>query len=180
MAHANRTSKTEHNVHQYKKTKENAKLKTSSVGRLFDAVASSLDVLDVSTYEGEAALLLENLAWQYRGECIDLLEGESFENVPSKAIIDRLLTLKNQGESKAKLAASFIYTLAGVVIKMAKTFKISTIACSGGVFQNRFLVQTLMDMAAEDDITLLFHKEMSSNDENIALGQLAYYQNIKE
>lgn len=164
----------------YQKLKGNPKLKTSSVGRLFDAVASLLEVLDVSTYEGEAALLLENLAWQYRGECIDLLEGESFENVPSKTIIDRLLTLKNQGELKAKLAASFIYTLAGVVIKMAKTFEISTIACSGGVFQNRFLVQTLLDMAKENDITFLFHKEMSSNDENIALGQLAYYQNIKE
>lgn len=164
----------------YKKIKENAKLKTSSVGRLFDAVASLLDVLDVSTYEGEAALLLENLAWQYRGECIDLLEGESFENVPSKAIIDCLLTLKNQGESKTKLAASFIYTLARVVIKMAKTFEISTIACSGGVFQNRLLVQTVTNMTKEDGMTLLFHKEMSSNDENIALGQLAYYQNIKE
>ncbi|MEL6305521.1 MAG: carbamoyltransferase HypF [Bacteroidota bacterium] len=164
----------------YQKLKENPKLKTSSVGRLFDAVASLLEVLDVSTYEGEAALLLENLAWQYRGECIDLLDGESFENAPSKTIIDCLLTLKNKGELKAKLAASFIYTLAGVVIKMAKTFEISTIACSGGVFQNRLLVQTLLDMAKENDITFLFHKEMSSNDENIALGQLAYYQNIKE
>ncbi|MEL6974702.1 MAG: carbamoyltransferase HypF [Bacteroidota bacterium] len=171
-------SKAENKI--YQKLKENSKLKTSSVGRLFDAVASLLDVLDVSTYEGEAALLLENLAWQYRGECIDLLGGESFENVPSKSIIDRLLTLKNQEESKAKLAASFIYTLARVVIKMAKTFEISTIACSGGVFQNRLLVQTLLDMAKENDITFLFHKEMSSNDENIALGQLAYYQNIKE
>ncbi|MEL7269807.1 MAG: carbamoyltransferase HypF [Bacteroidota bacterium] len=164
----------------YQKLKENSKLKTSSVGRLFDAVASLLDVLDVSTYEGEAALLLENLAWQYSGECIDLLEEESFENVPSKTIIDRLLTLKYQEESTTKLAASFIYTLARVVIKMAKALKISTIACSGGVFQNRFLVQTLMNMTKEDDIAVLFHKEMSSNDENIALGQLAYYQNIKE
>ncbi|PRX57483.1 carbamoyltransferase HypF [Flagellimonas meridianipacifica] len=164
----------------YQKLKENSKLGTSSVGRLFDAVASLLDVLDVSTYEGEAALLLENLAWQYPGECIDLLEGKSFGNVPSKAIMERLIALKHKGESKAKLAASFIYTLARVVVKMAITFKISTIACSGGVFQNRLLVQTLMGMAEEDDISFLFHKEMSSNDENIALGQLAYYQNIKE
>ncbi|MEO1484947.1 MAG: carbamoyltransferase HypF, partial [Bacteroidota bacterium] len=164
----------------YQKLKENSKLKTSSIGRLFDAVASLLDVSDVSTYEGEAALLLESLAWQYQGECIDLLEGKSFINVPSKTIIERLLTLKNQGESKAKLAASFIYTLARVVVKMAKTFEISTIACSGGVFQNRLLVKTVTDMAEEDDITVLFHKEMSSNDENIALGQLAFYQNIKE
>ncbi|WP_435624272.1 carbamoyltransferase HypF [Flagellimonas sp.] len=171
-------SKTEIKI--YQKLKENSKLKTSSVGRLFDAVASLLDVLDISTYEGEAALLLENLAWRYQGECIDLLERQTFENVPSKTIIEHLLNLKNQGESKAKLAASFMYTLASIAVKMAKIFEISTIACSGGVFQNRFLVQTLISLAQENDITLLFHKEMSSNDENIALGQLAYYQNIKE
>ena len=164
----------------YQKLKENSKLKTSSVGRLFDAVASSLDVLDVSTYEGEAALLLENLAWQYQGECIDLLESKSFKNVPSKAIMERLIALKNKGESKAKLAASFIYTLARAVIKMAKTFDISIIACSGGVFQNRFLVKVLRDMARNNGFTLYFNQEVSSNDENIALGQLAYYQNIKE
>ena len=163
----------------YRKLKENSTLKTSSVGRLFDAVASLLNLSDVSTYEGEAALLLENLAWQYSGEYIDLLEGQSFENVPSKIILKRICTLKNQGETKVKLAASFIRTLARVVVNMAKTIGLSTIACSGGVFQNRFLVQALQGMAKENDMTLLFHKEMSSNDENIALGQLAYYQNVK-
>ncbi|MEM1257885.1 MAG: carbamoyltransferase HypF [Bacteroidota bacterium] len=164
----------------YEKLKENSKLKTSSVGRLFDAVASLLEVLDVSNYEGEAALLLESLAWQYSGECIDLLEVKSFGNVPSKTIIERLIALKHKGESKAKLAASFIYTLARVVVKMAKAFGISMIACSGGVFQNRLLVKTLRDMARNNGFTLYFNQEVSSNDENIALGQLALYQNIKE
>ncbi|MEO1012551.1 MAG: carbamoyltransferase HypF [Bacteroidota bacterium] len=170
-------SKTELKI--YQKLKQNSKLKTSSVGRLFDAVASLLDVLDVSTYEGEAALLLENLAWQYQGEYMDLLEGLSLENIPSKTIMERLIILEHQGEPKTKLAASFIYTLARVVVKMAKAFEVFTVACSGGVFQNRFLIQTLLGISKEDGITLLFHKEMSSNDENIALGQLAYYQNIK-
>ncbi|WP_422858752.1 carbamoyltransferase HypF [Flagellimonas sp. S174] len=164
----------------YQKLKENSKLKTSSVGRFFDAVASLLDVLDVSTYEGEAALRLENLARQYKGECIDLLKNQSFEKVPSKMILEHLIALKTEGESKAKLAASFMYTLARVVIKMAKTLEISTIACSGGVFQNRFLVKALRDMARNNGFTLYFNQEVSSNDENIALGQLAYYQNIKE
>ena len=164
----------------YQKLKNNSKLKTSSVGRLFDAVASLLGVSDVTTYEGEAALLLENLAWQYQGECIDLLKGQSFETVPSKTIIEHLIALKHQSESKAKLAASFIYTLARAVIKIARTFEISTIACSGGVFQNRFLVKTLRDMTRNNGFTLYFNQEVSSNDENIALGQLAYYQNIKE
>lgn len=165
----------------YRRLKENSTLLTSSVGRLFDAVASLLDVLNISSYEGEAAMLLEDLAWRYQGnDLIDLLEGVSFENIPSRQIIKALISLKRNGVSDSKLAASFIHTLGKVIIKTAKEFEMKTVACSGGVFQNRFLVREVMQLARENEIELLLHKELSSNDENIALGQLAYYQHINE
>ncbi len=165
----------------YRRLKENSTLKTSSVGRLFDAVASLLELLDISSYEGEAAMLLEALAWQYQGiDFIDLLEGVSFENIPSRQIIKTLISLKRNGVSNSKLAASFIHTLGKTIIKKAKAFEIKTVACSGGVFQNRFLVREVVQLARENEIELLLHKELSSNDENIALGQLAYYQHINE
>ena len=165
----------------YRRLKENSTLKTSSVGRLFDAVASLLELLDISSYEGEAAMLLEALAWQYQGiDFIDLLEGVSFENIPSRQIIKTLISLKRNGVSNSKLAASFIHTLGKTIIKKAKAFEIKTVACSGGVFQNRFLVREVVQLARENEIELLLHKELSSNDENIAFGQLAYYQHINE
>ena len=49
----------------YTKMLDNNVLKTSSVGRLFDAVASALDIKDVNTFEAEAAMLLENCAKTY-------------------------------------------------------------------------------------------------------------------
>lgn len=163
----------------YQKLKKSNALKTSSVGRLFDAVASLLGLLDVNSYEGQAAMLLENCAWQYEdGYGLDLLEGTYFENVPSTKIIDKIIELKRNGKSKPYMAASFICTLAKAIVNMAIKYGTATVACSGGVFQNRFLVGKLMNLAKEYQLTLLFNKELSSNDENIALGQLAHYHNI--
>jgi len=166
----------------YQKLKKSTPLKTSSVGRLFDAVASLLGILDINGYEGEAALLLEDLAWQYEGnERIDLcLEYTGSGNIPSHEIIQMLVSLRRNGESESKLAAGFIHTLAKTILKKAQALDIHTIACSGGVFQNRFLIREIMVLARENDLQLVLHQELSPNDENIALGQLAYYQHINE
>ena len=165
----------------YHRLKLNGTLKTSSVGRLFDAVASLLGVLHVSSYEGEAAMLLEDLAWQYDGDVfIDLLDGQRFQNIPTHEIIGGLSELKQQGEDHSKLAASFIHTLAKVIVRKAEALHINTVACSGGVFQNRFLVDQLMKLCKANTIELLWHNALCSNDENIALGQLAYYQHIND
>ncbi|MEM9143515.1 MAG: carbamoyltransferase HypF [Bacteroidota bacterium] len=164
----------------YQKLKAQGTLKTSSVGRLFDAMASLLGLLDISTYEGEAALLLENLAWQSTDSpLMDFLDGISYENLPAKRIIAVAQNLKQQGRPLAFIAASFVFTLAKTIIYVALKYNVRHVACSGGVFQNRLLVRTLMELSGDAGLELLFNTGLSSNDENIALGQLAYYENIK-
>jgi len=165
----------------YTKMLEGNKLKTSSVGRLFDAVASLLDTVDIASYEGQAAMLLENRAGDCKGDgCIDFLEGVAYETIPSKKLIKNIWKAKEAGVSKAHIAHSFIHTLALAVLKMAKQGGYSIIACSGGVFQNALLVEKLVKLAEKAKADLKFNRILSSNDENVSFGQLAYYQHIKK
>ena len=165
----------------YLKMLENNPLKTSSVGRLFDAVASLLGIIDVTSYEGEAAMLLENQARMYVGnDEVDFLAGVVFENIPTKTIIQNIHQAMVDGFSIPRIANSFIHTLARVIFNIAKQHNFSCIACSGGVFQNAVLIEKLIKLAENSGIKLKFNRILSSNDENISFGQLSYYQHIKK
>ena len=164
----------------YNKMLENNSLKTSSVGRLFDAVASLLNLIDKTSYEGEAAMFLESQARNYQDEIfIDFLEGVEYKNIPTKIIISNIHKAKSEGVSIAKIANSFIHTLVSVILKVAKQNSCNIIACSGGVFQNEILVQKLSQQSKNSGIKLKFNRILCSNDENISFGQLCYYQHIK-
>lgn len=164
----------------YTKMLENSSLKTTSVGRLFDAVASLLDIIDKTSYEGEAAMLLENQALNYGGDdFIDFLEGLQYEIIPSKTLITNISKAKEEGISKVKIANSFIHTLALVILKITQQNDYKIIACSGGVFQNSVLVKKLSELSQNQGVKLKINRILSSNDENISFGQLCYYQHIK-
>jgi len=164
----------------YNKMLENNGLKTSSVGRLFDAVSSLLIEIDTNTYEGEAAMILENHAKLYKGkEYIDFLQDVDYETIPSGILLRAIKELKQNGVETARLANSFIHTLSLLILKIAAQNKFKIIACSGGVFQNAILVEKLLQMAKKTGIVLKFNRILSSNDESISLGQLWYHQLIK-
>ncbi len=162
----------------YQSLKRENKLKTSSVGRLFDAVASLLNITDFNSYEGEAAILLENLVTNY-----DLKSCKNYVNTLEKGIsateiirnIDRDI---KRGESKENIIINFLFTLASAIVKIAKTNNYKHIALSGGVFQNTILMDMLIELTPKE-IKLYFHKDLSPNDENISFGQIMYYLHIK-
>ena len=165
----------------YSKILKNNTLKTSSVGRLFDAVASVLDIIDVNSYEAEAAMLLEDWANSYKNEdYVDLLESKEHNKIPAKLLMQIIVkSYKIEGKSKAYIAASFIYTLAKIIINEALKNEIKTIACSGGVFQNSLLISIVLRLAKKENINIKLNRKLSANDENISFGQLMYFQNIK-
>ncbi len=164
----------------YNKMLANNNLKTSSVGRLFDAVASLLDIIDTTSYEGEAAMLLENQAMNYDGDDFFDFRGDlENESIHSKTLITNIQKAKEEGISKAKIANSFIHTLALVILQVAQQNDYKIIACSGGVFQNSVLVKKLLKLSQIQGVKLKINRILSSNDENISFGQLCYYQYIK-
>ncbi|MEL6918457.1 MAG: carbamoyltransferase HypF, partial [Bacteroidota bacterium] len=159
---------------------ENNRLKTSSVGRLFDAVASLLNIIDKASYEGEAAMFLENLARNHKeDEFIDFLKDETYKTIPSKNLLKQVYTAIKEGVPITQIANGFIYTLALIILNVAKQGDYRTIACSGGVFQNAVLVEKLLQLTRNKGIELKINCILSSNDENISFGQLCYYQHIK-
>ena len=154
-------------------------LKTSSVGRIFDAVASLLGILDIQTYEGEAAMYLEAMARRYwtrhgvHGLSSYFETPEEFLK-PRKTLIDAVVSAMRNGEKRPWIAANFHFSLVQLVRHEALRQDVKQIALSGGVFQNALLVDMLMENL-RNEFQLMFHKDLSPNDENISFGQLVYF-----
>jgi len=165
------------NYHKILSRAEN--VKTSSVGRLFDAVASLLGVSDVSTYEGEAAMYLENLAESYFRKHGFAMPTTYFVHsklttISSRKMLDQLIEDITMGVDKGFVAAKFHFSLASLILRMAKHLNVMDIALSGGVFQNGLLID-LIKKIVPPDFTLYLHKQLSPNDESISFGQLCCY-----
>lgn len=155
-----------------------APIYTSSMGRLFDAVAALLHLCPVQSYEGEAAMRLEALATRHIRQ--HGTPQSAYPLMLDKAIdwkpwIAGILEDLDQGQSPGFVAARFHLTLVEGVAQLAETMAIRDLAFSGGVFQNRLLIDLICQRMAATH-TLWFHRQLSPNDENISLGQLACYQ----
>lgn len=161
----------------YRQLKSTNTLKTSSMGRLFDAVASLLGICDLNSYEGEAAMLLEAVTRAFEiDNASRLVRLDDSGNIPAQQLIGELKKRWISGQHPGQLAGDFIFTLANLILEKAEREGISRIACSGGVFQNALLVQLLCELNP-GSFELFFHRELSPNDENIPFGQLMYHLN---
>ncbi len=165
----------------YHKLLANSKLKSTSIGRLFDAISSLLFQNDIHKFEGEAAMKLEQKASLYIAENrINLTDSYTF-NKSTEQLTKHLFTgifkdLKKK-LNKNFIAAKFHITLVDFIIKTAQKINSKHIAFSGGVFQNALLVDLIIENL-QQQYTLYFHKEIPPNDEGIALGQLLYCSEI--
>ncbi|MCC6283398.1 MAG: carbamoyltransferase HypF [Saprospiraceae bacterium] len=166
----------------YQKLPATETLKTSSVGRIFDAVASLLGLADKVSYEGEAALLLEDLARghykqfgfkQPENELYELIDPEYPTLLGTKKLFRQIISDLNARKEKACIAATFHFSLVKTIGQIARQWDIKKIACSGGVFQNSLLLE-MIEQHLTLDYQLFFHRQLSPNDENISFGQWAY------
>jgi hydrogenase maturation protein HypF len=164
-------------VRSASRAKVNAPL-TSSAGRLFDAVSALLGVRDVVTYEGQAAIELEHVA--------DPRETGSYAVPVSVGPVSRVEVgwlVRSVTEDLVRgtpvpvLAARFHNALADVVVEVCARLRelhdLSTVALSGGVFQNALLVCRCLDGLEQAGFTVLTHRQVPPNDGGISLGQAA-------
>ncbi|MGH7687049.1 MAG: carbamoyltransferase HypF [Candidatus Dormibacteria bacterium] len=156
---------------------------STSAGRLFDAVASLLDVAHLSTFEAEAAMRLEALA-----AAIDPAQIESLPAalVPADAadaplvldtvgLVSGLLEERRRGRPAAELAAAFHESLAQMVaaacLELSRRRSVRRVALSGGVFQNALLSSRLERLLRERDLDVYSNQQIPANDGGISVGQ---------
>jgi hydrogenase maturation protein HypF len=134
---------------------------SSSVGRMFDAVASFANLLQFQSYEGEAGLLCEN---SYKPQIT-----EAFEYTINEGVIEIAFDFFDK-----EIVSKFMNTLVNIVVDIAKREKMDLIL-SGGVFQNKTLLELLIKEFERENIKYFFQQETALNDGGIALGQAYYY-----
>ena len=147
-------------------------VQATSCGRLFDAVGSLLGLGMVHTYDAQIAIALEALCGDEKGILLDYnYDGRILDFTPTvQSIMDGVVN----GESRAHLAASFHKTVAIALCETAadlmERYNVSDAAISGGVFQNRKLVELIYRAWHVGD--LYMNEAVPSNDGGLAFGQL--------
>ncbi|MBA2495630.1 MAG: carbamoyltransferase HypF, partial [Acidimicrobiia bacterium] len=156
---------------------------TTSMGRLFDAVAALLGLRPTVSYEAQAAIELEALARSVpRAEAstypVDLGRDATGTMVIDPApLVAALVTAKGRGTAPALLAAAFHESIgraaATAAIDVARERGLATVALTGGVFQNPHLSEVVEEALDAAGLEVLVHRIVPPNDGGISIGQAA-------
>jgi len=147
--------------------------RSSSVGRLFDAVASLVDLRHESSYEGQAACELEAVA--------DMRTSDAYEFdirpsvVDAAPVVRRIVEDVRAGVPTATVAASFHRGLANAVVTTCKrltdAYGPETVVLSGGVWQNMLLLDLSLAGLEAAGLDVRVHRTVPTNDGGLAVGQ---------
>jgi hydrogenase maturation protein HypF len=154
---------------------------TSSAGRLLDAVAALLGVCQRMSFEGQAAMMLEDLAREgaaaepYPLPWIAPSGEQGPWEIDSRPLLAALLEDIGRGRRREDCARAAHLALADFVCEAARRardgWSAGVVALSGGVFQNQLLAALCADALERDDFRVLLQEQVPPNDEGLALGQ---------
>jgi hydrogenase maturation protein HypF len=140
---------------------------TTSVGLLFDAVASLVGVARQNRFEGQAAMLLENEIGPLRIE-----EAYPLKSGDWGPLIVAVIADKRAGVAVPVIAARFHNALVNWILEVAAKAGLKQIVFSGGVFQNRYLTEHAAAALESRGFDVYTHQQVPPNDGGIALGQV--------
>ncbi len=150
---------------------------TSSMGRLFDCVSAMLGITREITYEAEAAINLEYVAnqtvrdyYSYRTEDV----GTYLIRVSD--LLNEILADIKKGIPQSTISAKFHNTVAqfslDIAEKLSKIYGVKKVCLSGGVFQNRFLLNLMINILERANFKVYVHRVLPTNDGCISYGQV--------
>ena len=162
---------------------------SSSMGRLFDAVAGALGLCAEQVhFEGQAAIELEMMTdadavlnnmvdrpYRLRLEQINNAQGHRLLQLNTASLWPALLNDLQKKQSIDVIAARFhrglIDSIAHLIQQLHKEFHFADVALSGGCFQNAILLQGLENALEKQQLRCITHTHIPTNDGGIALGQ---------
>lgn len=151
---------------------------TSSAGRLIDVIAALLTHTWVNRYEADAAMQLETLAAQSTAAPTILsytIDDGLCNVIDWQPMLQHLLDHSEDAQQTSDLAAASLHTLAAMIADIAARYPAIPVFLSGGVFQNRILVESTLQRLQQAGRRVYTHRQLPPNDSGLAVGQL-YYQ----
>ena len=148
---------------------------TSSMGRLFDAVASLIGIRNQVTYEAQAAIEMEVLSKEFIGEAnaypFEIQDGVMLVGEMFKHIIQDV----KSNQAVGLIGARFHRTVCAMAVEVSREVrqktKINEVALSGGVWQNQALLELTRADLLRENFIVYTHQQTPANDGGLALGQ---------
>jgi len=159
---------------------------TTSVGRLFDALAAALDICRQRTYEGQPALELEMAAATDSNGWYDADIQRDADRliIPGVSLFRQAVEDYQRGTPREQVAGRFHESLARATLQFCTAAREQTglnlVALSGGVWQNSLLLSRCLALLTEAGFAVLSHRLVPPNDGGIALGQVAVAAALRE
>jgi hydrogenase maturation protein HypF len=153
-------------------------IRTSSAGRLFDAVAALTGICLESSYEGEGAMLLEAAASESRSDAVypfSIDPQERIWTVDTRPIIQSIARERTFRHNPKDIARAFHRTLGHIMKALSVSLRdetgINTICLSGGTFQNAVLLSEALPLLRAEGFDVFQHSRVPANDGGVSLGQ---------
>lgn len=153
---------------------------TSSMGRLFDGVASILGICQQVSYEGQAAMKLEYAIANFstdKAYSFELIQpAVTATNLPIiidwREIIKAIAIDINEQVSIAEISTKFHNTLRKIIVAVAKQIDCQQIVLTGGCWQNKYLIEKAIASLRQENLIPYWHHQIPCNDGGIAVGQI--------
>ena len=149
---------------------------TTSVGRLFDTAAALLGFVRPISFEGQAAIWLEQLA-RSSVTTDSYLFPFAGDELDFRPLLDAVIYDRSRGRDPAEIARAFqrgiSCGLRDAALAMCEAHSVDTIVLSGGVFQNELLLEDFRALMAAVPLRIWTNHTVPPNDGGISLGQAA-------
>ena len=146
--------------------------RTSSMGRLFDAVAALCGLPAVISFEGQAAMALEFSADESETGVYPMPVSQGTGMVADwEPLVRAVLADREAGVPIGRISGRFHNALAEMALTMARSAKCRQIVLSGGCFQNALLSERLLARLSDEGFSVYTQQKVPPGDGGIALGQ---------